>query len=174
VHSRILTIVVVATFCVAESFWPKTASAAEVDDPQDVLVECPNWHWVASEIPGVSYELCFDDIDHCTAASLGDQVCIPDLGRHDVWVTAIDDRGADPVYYDGEFASINRIRSADISGNGRISLLDLLLLLSVLGETGDYAQDLNADGMVSMFDIFIIIENFGRCISSTGSLYEAC
>jgi hypothetical protein len=96
------------------------------------------------------------------------------LGRHDVWVTAIDYQGADPVYYDGELASINRVRSADISGNGEISILDLLYVISVLGETGDYTQDLNADGMVNMFDIFIIIENFGRCISSTGSLYEAC
>ena len=173
-HLRILTIGVVATFCVAELFWAQAASAAGADAPQVVLVECPNWYWGASEMSGLRYELCFDDIDHCAAASIGDQVCIPSLGQHDVWVTAIDDQGADPVYYDGDIASIERIRSADVSGDGLVALWDLVLMVQLLGETGDYVEDLDADGRVTMFDIFAFIPAIGKCISSTGFLYEEC
>ena len=125
-------------------------------------------------MPGMVYELCFDDIDHCTVAEIGDAVCIPGLGEHDVWVTAIDYQGADPVYYDGEIAPILRVRSSDFDGDDRVRLPDLFILLGDLGAVGDYIDDLDEDGLVGLGDLWIFLDAFTKCVSETGNLYEAC
>ena len=127
---------VIATFGVANGIGPKTASAAEWFDGQEVLIDCPRWSWEASQSSGIVYELCFDDFDQCTVADIGDAVCIPGLGEHDVWVTAIDYQGADPVYYDGEIAPIRLARNADLDGDGLVGFRDFFILLDALGETG--------------------------------------
>ena len=180
-------IVLIATFGVASIYWPKTASAAESDpDPQIVLVECPVWNWESSDIPGVGYELCFDDVDHCTTAGTGDSVCIPGMGAHDVWVTAIDHRSGTPVYYDGDIAPIERTLSADFNGNGRVGFLDLLAFIDAMtapepeGHPKSKAQtepsfgDMNGDNILSIGDLLLMFDAFGSCVSSTGYLYEAC
>ena len=173
-HSRILMIGVTATLGVACVLWPKTASATEWFDGQEVLVDCPSWHWEASRIPGIAYELCFDDVDHCTVADIGDAVCVPGLGEHDVWVTAIDYQGSDPVYYDGETASILRVRSSDFTGNGLVEISDLFIWLDALGLTGESSEDLDEDGVVALGDLWIFLDAFTKCVSETGQLYEAC
>ena len=173
-HSRILTIGVVATFGVTVVCWPKTASSVEWYDGQEVLVECPSWYWEASQIPGVVYELCFDDIDHCTVADIGDALCIPGLGVHDIWVTAIDYQGADPVYYDGESTPIHRVRSSDFNNSGLVDLVDLFIFLPRIGATGESGEDLDGNGVVDLGDLFILIDAIRKCVSETGNLYEAC
>ena len=173
-HSRIFTSAMVATFSVAVVFLPKIASAIEWYDGQEILVECPSWQWESSGLSGITYELCFDDIDHCTAADIGDSVCVPSLGEHDVWVTAIDDQGGDPVYYDGEVVSIHRVRGADFSGNGMVDFSDLFLLLDQLGAVGEIGGDLDGNGVVDFEDLWIFLESLGKCVSDTGQLYEAC
>jgi hypothetical protein len=173
-HSRILLNGVIATFGVTVVCWPKPAITAEWFEGQEILVECPNWHWETSQIPDVVYELCFDDIEQCTAADIGDPVCTPGLGVHDVWVTAIDYRGADPVYYDGEVVSIIRVRSADFNGNGAVEFGDLFALIDVFGVTGDRSEDLDGDGAVSFEDFMLVMDAFGKCVSETGQLYAVC
>ena len=145
-HSRILILGVIAAVGLADVCWPRTARAAEWFDGQEVLIDCPRWSWEASQLSGIVYELCFDDFDQCTVADIGDAVCIPGLGEHDVWVTAIDYQGADPVYYDGEIASISRVRSSDFDG----------------------------DALVGFADLFHFLDALTKCVSETGSLYEAC
>jgi hypothetical protein len=173
-HSRILMSGVIATFGVTVVCWPKPAITAESYDGQEILVECPNWSWEASQIPGVLYELCFDDIDQCTVADIGDAICTPGLGVHDVWVTAIDYQGADPVYYDGEVASISRVRSADFNGNRVVELRDLFALLDMFGVTGESSEDLDGDGAVGLGDLMIVIGALGNCVSENGQLYAVC
>ena len=166
---------VLTTFCVALVLCPMIASSAEEEaERQEVLVECPTWHWGASQIPGVVYELCFDDIDQCAEANIGDEVCIPDMGQHEVWVTAIDFQGADPIYYDGEISAINRIGNADFNNSGLVGFDDVMALIEDFGRTGERPTDLNEDGIVSLGDFFVMIDAFGKCVSDTGYLYEAC
>jgi hypothetical protein len=138
------------------------------------LGDCPVWSWGSSELPGVFYELCFDDTDHCTEANVGDAVCIPSMGPHDVWVTAIDDQGADPVYYDGEISTINRIRSADFDNTRIVGFPDVLTLIYDLGKTGVRATDIDGDLIVGFGDFFLILDAFGQCVNDSGHLYEAC
>jgi hypothetical protein len=178
-------IVLIATFGVASVYWPKTAGAAE-SDPQVVLVECPVWNWESSDIPGVGYELCFDDIDHCTTTGAGDSVCIPGMGVYDVWVTAIDYRSGTPVYYDSDVAPITRTLSADFNGNGRVGFLDLIAFIYEMtapepeghpkskGPTEPSFGDMNGDDILSIGDLLLVLNAFGSCVSSTGYLYEAC
>ena len=174
-HLRIVMIGTLAIFCVTAVFSPKTASTAEEEvETQDVLAECPIWSWGASEIPGVFYELCFDDIDHCIEAYIGDEVCIPSMGPHDVWVTAIDHQGADPVYYDGEMASIDRIRSADFDDSGLVGFSDVFHFFNDLGKTGEMETDVDGNLTVDFVDFFLILDAFGKCISHTGYLYDTC
>jgi hypothetical protein len=165
---------VIATFGVADVIWPETASAAEWYDGQEVLVDCPSWHWEPSPVSGVAYELCFDDVDHCTVAEIGDAVCVPGLGQHDVWVTAIDGQGADPIYYDGDASAILRVRSSDFTGSGRVGLSDLFIWLDAMGATGESREDLDEDGVVALGDLWIFLDAFTKCVSESGSLYEAC
>jgi hypothetical protein len=180
-------IVLIATFGIASVYWPKTASAAESDpDQQIILAECPVWNWESSDIPGVGYELCFDDVDHCTTAGAGDSVCIPGMGQHEVWVTAIDYRSGTPVYYDGDVAPISRTLSADFNGNGLVGFMDFFIFINALtapesevhpkskGQPAPPPEDMNGDGVLSIGDLFLMLDAFGSCISSTGSLYEAC
>jgi hypothetical protein len=53
---------------------------------------------------------------------------------------------------------------ADITADGRVDLLDLVVLQSNLGDTtAEYLQgDLNADGRIDQTDAAILLENFGR------------
>ena len=89
-HARSVSITATAVISCLSIFWNSNANAQTWFDGQEILIECPVWEWEASSIPGIEYELCFDDVDHCVAAAIGDSVCIPSLGVHDVWVTAID------------------------------------------------------------------------------------
>jgi hypothetical protein len=173
-HSRILMVTSIATLGVTVVCWPNTASTAEWFEGQEILVECPIWHWEASPLSGVVYELCFDDVDQCVAAEIGDSVCIPGLGVHDVWVTAIDNQGASPVYYDGEVASISRVRSADFDGGGAVGISDLFMFLDKMGVTGENGEDLDGSGMVELADVMLFLDAFGKCVSEAGHLYEAC
>jgi len=173
-HSRILTIGVVAIFGVTVVCWPKKASSVEWYDGQEVLVECPSWDWEASQVPGVAYELCFDDVDHCTVAEAGDAVCIPGLGEHDVWITAIDYQGADPIYYDGDITRIRRARSADFDSSGLVDLRDLIIYLGRYGATGESSEDLDGNGVVDIGDLLIFLGALYKCVGEAGNLYEAC
>jgi hypothetical protein len=173
--SRILMVALIATFSVVSASGPKPASAAEPEsDRISVLAKCPTWFWQASPIPNVGYELCFDDVDHCTPAEIGDSVCIPSLGDHDVWVTAIDGQSATPIYYDGDVAPIQRVRDADFDQSGLVGFPDIFVFLNELGKTGFNRSDLNGDRVVNLADFFVLLDGFGRCINEAGSLYEAC
>ena len=173
-HSRILTISVIASLGVTTVCWPESASTDEWNDPQEVLVECPTWNWEASQISGVVYELCFDDIDQCTVAEIGDAVCVPGLGAHDVWVTAIDNQGADPVYYDGEVASIDRVRSADFDGDNEVGIRDLFRFLDMYEMIGEVSEDLDESGVVNFLDLLIFLDAYGKCVNEAENLYVAC
>ncbi len=173
-HSQIFKSHVVAILGVAAFCWPIAANSMEWYEGQEILVECPSWDWEASQIPGVVYELCFDDIDQCTAAEIGETVCIPGLGGHDVWVTAIEDQDAGPVYYDGEIVSIRRMRSADFNDNRQVDWSDLFGMLDAIGVTGDRMEDLDGNGVVDLGDLISLLDDLGKCIGPSGELYEAC
>ena len=90
------------------------------------------------------------------------------------FLTAIDYQGADPVYYDGEIVSINRIRSSDFDGDALIGFADLFLFLDTMGATGDRREDLDGDGIVGFGDLMMLLDSLSKCVNETGSLYEVC
>jgi hypothetical protein len=155
-------------------FWKTNAIAADRFDGQEILIECPVWKWQPSPILGVEYELCFDDIDQCTVAEIGDSVCIPSLGVHDVWVTAIDYRGGEPVYYDGDIVRIMRVVSSDFDGSGSVGFLDYMSFAKSYGADSGGLTDLNEDGAVGFMDFLQFADAFGKCVNASGSLYEPC
>jgi len=171
----------IAALSLLPIFWSTNAAATEWPEGQEVLVECPVWEWAPSPIPGIEYELCFDDIDHCVSAQIGDSVCIPSLGVHDVWVTAIDYSSGDPVYYDGDIVPIVREMSADFDRNGRVSVADLGLFIQFFGVVSQSfggasssPVDLDGDGVASFSDFGELVKAFGKCVNSTRTVYKTC
>jgi hypothetical protein len=174
VHSRFVSIAAIAAIGFLPIFWKTNANATDQFDPQSILVDCPAWGWQPSPIPNVEYEICFDDIDHCTGAEMGDAVCIPSLGTHSVWVTAIDHESGDPIYYDSDIVLIERVENADLSGDGVVGMEDLGLFSQLFGDQGGSAADLDGDGIVGFGDFALFIRAFGKCVSASGVVYEQC
>jgi hypothetical protein len=96
-HSKFVSISAIAAISLLPLISSTTASAIDSPDCQEILIECPVWEWEPSPVAGIEYELCFDDIDHCVVAEIGSSVCIPSLGAHDVWVTAIEYQDGEPI-----------------------------------------------------------------------------
>jgi hypothetical protein len=174
VHSRFVSIAAIAVIGFLPIFWKTDANATDQSALQSILIECPAWEWRPSPIPDVEYEICFDDIDHCTAAEIGDKVCIPSLGTHDVWVTAIDLESGTPIYYDSDIVLIERVQNADLSGDGAVGMVDLGLFTQLFGKRGKRAADLDGDGVVGFPDFALITRAFGKCVSASGVVYEPC
>ena len=172
-HSRLVSITAIAVISFLPIFWQTTANATVWFDGQEILVECPVWEWEASPIPGVEYELCFDDIDHCTVAAIGDSVCIPSLGVHDVWVTAIDNQSGEPIYYDGDIVPVWRERNADFTGDGVVGFGDFNQFIVFFGEASGSA-DLDGNGIVGFLDFTQFSSAFGKCVDAAGTVYESC
>ena len=106
VHSRCVSITAIAVISFLPLLLNTHANAANWFDGQEILIECPVWGWEPSPILGVEYEVCFDNTDHCTVAEIGDSVCIPSLGVHDVWITAIEYLSSEPIHYDGDIVRV--------------------------------------------------------------------
>jgi hypothetical protein len=174
VHSRSFSISAIAVIILLSIVGDANANAVDQLGIQQILIDCPTWEWQPSPIPNVDYELCFDDLDHCTAAEIGDAVCIPSLGAHDVWVTAIDRGGYEPVYYDSDIALIERVNSADLSGDGAVGMGDLGLFSQHFGDRGKSAADLDGDRKVGFSDFALLTRAFGQCVSAKGSVYQPC
>jgi hypothetical protein len=174
VHSRFVSIAAIAAISFLPIFWKTNANATDQFAPQSILIDCPAWDWQPSPIPNVEYEICFDDIDHCAAAEIGDTVCIPSLGTHSVWVTAIDHESGTPIYYDSDIVLIERVENADLSGDGAVGIADVGLFSQIFGEQGENAADLNGDGIVGFPDFALITRAFGKCVSASGAIYEQC
>jgi hypothetical protein len=173
-HSRFVSITAIAVIGVLAIFWKTNAIAADWFDGQEILIECPVWKWQPSPILGIAYEICFDDIDHCTVAQIGGPACIPPLGVHDVWVTAIDYRGGEPVYYDGDIVRVMRVVSSDFDGDGAVGFSDYLLFAKFYGADNGSLADLDGDGAVGFSDFVQFAKAFGKCVNAGGSLYEPC
>jgi hypothetical protein len=173
-HSRLISITAIAVISFLPILWKTNANATESFDRQQILIECPAWRWEPSPILGVEYELCFDDIDHCTVAKIGDSVCIPSMGVHGVWVTAIDNRSGEPIYYDGDIVPIERINSADFTGDGGVGILDLGLFIQYYGTRDGGPGDLDGDGVVGFLDYLHFLSALQKCIDASGALYVAC
>jgi hypothetical protein len=172
-HSRFVSIAAIAVISFLPIFWKTDANATNWFDGQEVLSECPVWEWEPSPISGIEYEFCFDDIDHCTVAAIGDSVCIPSLGVHDVWVTAIDDQGGEPIYYDGDIVSIERVNNADFTGDGLVGFGDFGRFTQFFGG-GSGPGDLDEDGIVGFLDFFHFSGDFGKCVDESGTVYNLC
>jgi hypothetical protein len=173
-HSRIVSITAIAVISFLPILWKTNANATDPYDGQAILIECPVWGWEPSPILGVEYELCFDDIDHCTVAKIGDSVCIPSMGVHNVWVTAIDNRSGEPIYYDGDIVPIERVNSADFTGDGAVGILDLGLFDRYYGGTNGGPGDLDGDGVVGFPDYGQFLLAIGKCVDASGALYVPC
>jgi len=174
VHSRFVSITAIAAIGFLPIFWKTNANATDQLAPQSILVDCPAWEWQPSPIPNVEYEICFDDIDHCAAAEMGDAACIPSLGTHRVWVTAIDYESGVPIYYDSDIVLIERVENADLSGDGAVGMVDLGLFTQAFGDQGGSVADLDGDGIVGFGDFALITRAFGKCVSASGAVYEQC
>ena len=172
-HSRFASITAITVIGFLPIFWKTNANAANWIDGQEILVECPVWEWESSPIPGVEYELCFDDIDQCTVVAIGDSVCIPSLGVHDVWVTAIDYQGGEPIYYDGDIVLVWRGKNADFSQDGVVGFADFGLFSQYFGGTNE-AGDLDGDGLVGFVDFGYFTDAFGKCVNAAATVYERC
>jgi hypothetical protein len=172
-HSRFVSISAIAGISLLPIFWQTNANAADWFDGQEILIECPVWEWEPSPISGIEYELCFDDTDHCTVAEIGDSVCIPSLGVHDVWVTAIDYQSGETIYYDGDIVPIDREKSADFSGDGLVGFRDYFLFTKFFGE-GSGPGDLDGDGIVGFLDYSRFAGAFGKCVNESGAIYNLC
>jgi hypothetical protein len=172
-HSRFVSISALAVINLLPIFWGTNANAENWLDGQEVLIECPAWQWEASQIPGVQYELCFDDVDHCTVAQIGDSVCIPSYGVHDVWVTAIDYQSGQPTYYDGDIVQAARYGNADFTGNGMVGFEDFGVFARLFGEESG-PGDLDGDGSVRFPDFSYFVRDFGKCVNASGTVYESC
>jgi hypothetical protein len=174
VHSRTVSISAIAAISLLPIFSNTNASAVDWPDGQEILIECPIWEWEPSPIAGIEYELCFDDIDHCVAAEIGSSVCIPNLGTHDVWVTAIDYQGGEPINYDGDIVPVTRVISADFDGDGAVGFSDFAQFMQFFGDAGRSPGDLDGDGVVGVSDFSQFSSAFGKCVSASGSVYEQC
>jgi hypothetical protein len=172
-HSRFGSITAIAAISFLTISWNTNADAETWFDGQEILIECPPWEWAPSQIPGVEYELCFDDINHCTVAEIGDPVCIPSLGVHDVWVTAIEYQNGQPIYYDGDVVPIKRGKSADFSGNAMVGFADFGRFAQLFGG-GSGPGDLDGDGVVGFGDFSEFSEAFGKCVNQNGTVYRPC
>jgi hypothetical protein len=173
-HSRFVSIFAVAGIILLPIFWITRANAEYWFGGQEILIECPIWEWEASQISGIGYEICFDDVDHCTVAEIGDSVCIPSLGNHDVWVTAVDDQGAEPIYYDGDVVTITRAPSADFDGNDIVGFPDFGLFGGYWGEGSGSLADFDGDGIVGFLDFTYFSSAFGKCVHENGTVYDLC
>ena len=173
-HSKWVSISAVAALSLLPVFASTNASAIDWPNGQEILVDCPVWEWEPSPIPNVEYELCFDDIDHCVVAEIGSSVCIPNLGAHDVWVTAIEYRDGAPIYYDGDIAPIARVTSSDFDGGSVVGFADLGLFIKKFGEGFNSNADLDGDGVVGFLDFSHFSSAFGKCINSSGTIYTNC
>jgi hypothetical protein len=174
VHSRFVSISAIAVISFFSISWKTNANAADWLGGQEILIECPAWQWEPSPIVGVEYELCFDDIDHCTAAEIGDEVCIPSLGAHGVWVTAIDYQSGETIHYDGDIVSIERAENADFTGDGVVGMADLGPFVELFGDRSGSIADLDGDGIVGLQDFVLFRHAFGKCVSASGATYEQC
>jgi len=180
VHSRFVSISAIAVISFSSIFWKTDANAIDWPNGQEILVECPVWEWEPSKIPDVEYEICFDDIQGCTAAKIGDKVCIPEhsgrikLGFHDVWITAIDYQAGETTYYDGDIVPIARINSADFDGDGVVAFADFGRFTKFFGDGKKSPGDLNGDGVVGISDLSHFARAFGKCVNASKTLYEQC
>jgi hypothetical protein len=173
-HSKFVSISAIAALSFLPIFSSTNASAIDWPNGQEILTECPIWEWEPSPIAGIEYELCFDDIDHCAVAEIGDSVCIPNLGAHDVWVTAIDYQDGEPIYYDGDIVPVARVMSADFDGNSVVGFSDLGLFVRQFGEEYNSPADLDGDGSVGFMDFSHFSSAFGKCVNESGSVYTEC
>jgi hypothetical protein len=175
-HSRFVSISAIAVIIYMPIFWKNNANAADWFDGQEILIECPVWGWEPSPMPNIEYELCFDDTDHCAVAEIGDSVCIPYLGVHDIWVTAIDNQGAEPVYYDGDIVPVMRTNSSDFDGDDVVGYSDFGMFAVSFGNGNGSggSADLDEDGTVGFSDFAQFARAFGKCVNESGTIYEAC
>jgi hypothetical protein len=173
-HSRFVSVTAIAAISLLAIFANLEASATDWPNGQEILVECPVWEWAPSPVIGVEYELCFDDIDHCVLAEIGSSVCIPSLGAHDVWVTAIEYRDGEPIYYDGDIVPVKRVVNSDFSGDGAVGYPDLGLFINFFGEGHASPADLDGDGVVGFPDFSHFAEAFGKCVNASGTVYTDC
>lgn len=179
-HSRFVSIAAIAVIGFSSVFWKTNANANDWPYGQEILIECPVWAWEPSGIPDVEYEICFDDIQGCTAANIGDKVCIPNhsgrtkLGVHDVWITAIEYRAGEPIYYDGDIVSIARVNNADFDGDGVVEISDFGEFTKSFGERNKSPGDLDGDGVVGISDLPHFTRAFGKCVNAGKTLYELC
>jgi len=173
-HSRFVSVSAIAAISFLPFFSNIDASATDGPNGQEILIECPIWEWAPSPIAGIEYELCFDDIDHCVLAEIGSSVCIPDLGYHDVWVTAIDYQDGEPIYYDGDIVPVSRVVNADFDGNASVGYPDLGIFLQEYGEGYTSPADLDGDGVVGFMDFSHFSSAFGKCVNASGTVYTEC
>jgi hypothetical protein len=173
-RSKFRPVAAVAVIAFLPTFWNTDASAIDWADGQEILIECPVWEWESSPISGIEYELCFDDIDHCVVAEIGDSVCIPNLGAHDVWVTAIDYQGAEPAYYDGDIVPVARLVSSDFDRNGAVGFTDLGLFIKHFQNGAGSIADLDGDGSVGFLDFSHFTTAFGKCTNDSETVYQEC
>jgi len=174
VHSRFVSIAAIAAIGFLPIFWKTNANATDQFDSQSILVDCPVWEWQPSPIPNVEYEICFDDIDHCAAAEMGDAACIPSFGTHSVWITAIDYESGEPIYYDSDIVLIERVENADLSGDGVVGVGDFNIFHQLFGDQGGSAADLDGDGIVGFRDYALFRRAFLKCVSASGVVYAQC
>jgi hypothetical protein len=173
-HSKFVSISAIAALSFLPIFSSTNASAIDWPNGQEILIECPVWEWEPSPIAGIEYELCFGDIDHCVVAEIGDSVCIPNLGAHDVWVTAIDYQDGEPIYYDGDIVPVERMMSADFDGNSVVGFSDLGFFIQQFGEEFGSPADLDGDGSVGFADYSHFSRAFGKCVNDSRTVYTEC
>ena len=173
-HSKWVSVSAIAVLGFLPVFASTNASAIDWPNGQEILVECPVWEWEPSPIPVAEYELCFDDIDHCVVAEIGSSVCIPNLGAHDVWVTAIAYQDGAPIYYDGDIVPIARMVSADFNGDSAVGFPDFGRFIQEFGKGPNSVADLDGDGRVGFPDFSHFVNAFGKCINSSGTIYTNC
>jgi len=173
-HLRLGSIPAIAAISLLPIFSSTHASAIDWPNGQEILIECPIWEWEPSPIGAVEYELCFDDIDHCVLAEIGSSVCIPSLGTHDVWVTAIEYKDGEPIYYDGDIVPIARVASSDFDGNGVVGFVDYGHFAKSFGSTNGGSADLDGDGIVGILDFSQFATAYGKCVNDSGTVYTEC
>jgi hypothetical protein len=106
-------------------------------------------------------------------AVIGEPVCIPSLGVHDAWVTAIDYQNGQPIYYDGDVVPIKREKNADFSGDAIVGFADFGGFAQFFGG-GSGPGDFDEDGVVGFLDFFEFSEAFGKCVNENGTVYRPC